>query len=216
MMNSNYIRVVIIFLCWIQISETFLSPVQLTSKVLGFSYRFQNRRPTTNFLKVEDILDDDEDFLELLRRQMNNPLNASPREVTNRIKSFFSNTERIAEEVSSFKVYIDANKKVMDVVNAILILEGSTKYGIPLKDICSWNILLEAMEKPSPLLSSSMVYRGVSSLKKLKLEDPSVRKFLNLLWKAVKEANVIMNPIDVCASLYNVQSLTSSSVPEMK
>jgi hypothetical protein len=80
--------------------------------------------------------------------------------VTNRIKGFFVNNRRSPEEINNFKKYIDANKSVMDVVNAILLVEGCSRVNINVKEMISWGNILTAMEKPSPLLTSSMVYRG--------------------------------------------------------
>ena len=60
-------------------------------------------------LDLSDILDDDSsEFLEALRRQMQdvNIMNASPREVTNRIKGFFVNSKRSSEEIINFKKVI--------------------------------------------------------------------------------------------------------------
>lgn len=57
-------------------------------------------------LDLKDILEDEVDFLAQLRRQMDNPLNASPREITNRIKSFFSRGQRMPEEISAFRSYL--------------------------------------------------------------------------------------------------------------
>ena len=105
------------------------------------------------YLDLSDILDDDStEFLEALKRQMEgtNILNASPREVTNRIKGFFVNNRRSSEEIANFKKYIDANKAVMDVVNAVLLVEGCTRVNINVREILSWNSILTAMEKPSP------------------------------------------------------------------
>lgn len=212
--------VVVVFAAAVALSDGFFARTRKwhlsnsREKILGFrSENIQTQR-----LKIEDILEDDADFLALLRRQMENPLNASPREVTNRIKAFFASTDKFAasDAISSFKLYIEANKDVIDVVNVILILEGSSRYGIPLKDICPWNIILEAMEKPSQNLTSSMVYRGISALSKLRTDDPQVRAYLQALWKATKNADVILNPVDVCSALFNVQALTSSSLPEIR
>jgi hypothetical protein len=58
------------------------------------------------YLELSDILDDDSsEFLEALRRQMDgtNILNASPREITNRIKGFFAISKRSPEEILHFK-----------------------------------------------------------------------------------------------------------------
>jgi hypothetical protein len=63
-------------------------------------------RDSRLYLELSDILDDDSsEFLEALRRQMdgNNILNASPREITNRIKGFFAISKRSPEEILHFK-----------------------------------------------------------------------------------------------------------------
>ena len=57
-------------------------------------------------LDLQDILEDEVDFLQQLRKQMQSPLNASPREVTNRIKTFFASGRRSPEEIEAFKSYL--------------------------------------------------------------------------------------------------------------
>jgi hypothetical protein len=98
----------------------------------------------------------------------------------------------------NFKKYIDANKAVMDVVNAVLLVEGCTRVNINVRDIISWPSILDAMEKPSPLLSSSMVHRGISCVRKMNSNEFEGQKFLKLLW-------------DICPAIYSMQSLNANS-----
>ena len=96
--------------------------------------------------------------------------------------------KRSKQEIELFSIYINSNKNELDAVNAILIIEGchrsqnispkdgaratslSNAGGINIKDICGWPVLLRAMEKSSPHLTSSMIYRGISSMKYANLE----------------------------------------------
>jgi hypothetical protein len=108
------------------------------------------RRGTQLALDLQDILDDEVDFLAQLRRQVDgsSPVTkASPREVTNRIKSFFSGGRRPPEEVSAFRAYLQSNGEVLDVVNAVLLIEGCDRSGVPTKELCGWSDLLSAMDR---------------------------------------------------------------------
>ena len=99
----------------------------------------------------------------------------------------------------------------MDVVNAILLVEGCTRVNINVKEIISWNSVLNAMEKPSPLLSSSMVYRGISCMGKMSASDFDAQKFLKLLWERTSEAEVVLDESDICPAIYSMQSLNANS-----
>jgi midasin (ATPase involved in ribosome maturation) len=71
---------------------------------------------TSLSLDLSDILDGDtSEFLESLRRQMEgtNALNASPREVTNRIKGFFTVSSRTTEEIQTFRKYLEGMDRIM-------------------------------------------------------------------------------------------------------
>lgn len=57
----------------------------------------------------------DDRFLALLQRNMENPTNASPREVTNRMKIFFGRFgKRSPDEIQAFSMYINSNIYVLD------------------------------------------------------------------------------------------------------
>lgn len=131
--------------------------------------------------------------------------------MTNRIKGFFVNNRRSSEEIANFKKYIDANKAVMDVVNAVLLVEGCSRVNINVKDVISWSSILNAMEKPSPLLSSSMVYRGISCVRKMNTNDFDGQRFLKLLWERTQEAHVVLDESDICPAIYSMQSLNANS-----
>jgi hypothetical protein len=111
----------------------------------------------------------------------------------------------------NFKKYIDANKAVMDVVNAVLLVEGCTRVNINVRDIISWPSILDAMEKPSPLLSSSMVHRGISCVRKMNSNEFEGQKFLKLLWERTQEAKVVLEESDICPAIYSMQSLNANS-----
>lgn len=121
------------------------------------------------------------------------------------------NNRRSPEEIMNFKKYIDANKSVMDVVNAVLLVEGCTRVNINVKEIISWGSILNAMEKPSPLLSSSMVYRGISCVRKMSSNDFDGQRFLKLLWERTQEAEVVLDESDICPAIYSMQSLNANS-----
>jgi hypothetical protein len=132
-------------------------------------------------------------------------------QVTNRIKSFFINGKRSSEEVSNFRKYIDANKSVMDIVNAVLLVEGCTRSSIKVKDILSWETVLDSMEKRSPLLTSSIVYRGISCVRRMDANESDAQKFLKSLWEQTKEAEVILDESDICPAIYSMQTLNANS-----
>ena len=134
-----------------------------------------------------------------------------PYQVTNRIKSFFINGKRTTEEVSNFRKYIDANKAVMDIVNAVLLVEGCTRSSIKVKDIVTWATVLDAMEKRSPLLTSSIVYRGISCVRRMDADESDAQKFLKLLWEQTKEAEVVLDESDICPAIYSMQTLNANS-----
>jgi hypothetical protein len=166
-----------------------------------------------------DLLDmlTDEDVLGSLRKMKDsndlmNIAGASPREVTNRIKGFFVNNRRTTEEIAYFKKYLDGNKECMDVVNAVLLVEGCVRTDLKMRDMLDWNAVFTAMEKPSPMLTSSMVYRGLSCMRKINSEGDTVtQKFLRLLWTRVEEAKVTMDDQDICPAIYSLQSTSGNS-----
>lgn len=201
-------RYIVIFSCLVLSSKAFSFPKAfryLNNKQIAKSNSILN-------LELEDIIDDDVDFLAQLRKQIENPLNASPREVTNRIKGFFSGVKRNQKDIGVFRSYLDANKHVFDSVNAILILEGSDRSTIQIKDLVPNDVLLEAMSRPSPLLTSSMVYRGISCIKKMKPDDDFTKNYLKLLWERVAESKIVLDAEDVCPSIYCIQNLNANSV----
>jgi len=186
--------------------SSYLSPTQLWrfSSALKFPYGNQKLN-----LDADDILDDDVELLVSLRRQMENNFNASPREMTNRIKDFFSPKRKTRDDTTTFKSYIVSNTAVMDAVNVILLVEGCNRNRINLEELTTWSALLDAMEKPSALFTSSMIYRGISCLKFLNMRDPSARQYLKLLWERIEESNVLLGPQDICPAIYSMQSLDS-------
>lgn len=99
----------------------------------------------------------------------------------------------------------------MDVVNAVLLVEGCTRVNINVRDIISWASILDAMEKPSPLLSSSMVHRGISCVRKMNSNEFEGQKFLKLLWERTQEAKVVLEESDICPAIYSMQSLNANS-----
>jgi hypothetical protein len=105
------------------------------------------------------------------------------------------------------------NKGIMDVVNAVLLVEGCTRSGISVRDLIGWNSILAAMEKPSTLFASSMVYRGLSCARKLGADSSEGQKFLRLLWERVEQLKVLMDDADICPSIYCMQTLSSNSAP---
>ena len=99
----------------------------------------------------------------------------------------------------------------MDVVNAILLVEGCSRVNIEVTNLLSWNSVFAAMEKSSTLLTSSMVYRGLSCIRKISSDDQVTQRFLKLLWDRTVEANIVVEDSDICPSIYSMQSLTSNS-----
>ena len=92
-------------------SNSLLSPLHLT--VLHYTYlKTTALKATAN---TQEIYESDERFISLLQRNMENQYNASPREVTNRLKIFFSRSgTRPPDEIAAFKKYLDANIYVLD------------------------------------------------------------------------------------------------------
>lgn len=166
-------------------------------------------------LDLQDILDDEVDFLAQLRRQMENPLNASPREVTNRIKSFFASSRRSEEEMQAFRAYLQTNLRVMDVVNAILLLEGCDRSGVALRELVSWGDLLKAMEKPSTLLTSSMIYRGINAMRRMRSDDNFTKRYLGLLMQRVEDSSMVLHGTDICPAIYSMQNF-NANMPEIR
>lgn len=122
------------------------------------------------------------------------------------------NTKRSKEEMINFKKYIDNNKSVMDIVNAVLLVEGCARSSIKVRDIISWPTILEAMERRSPLLSSSIVYRGISSMRRMDADETDAQKFLRLLWEQTVEAQVVLDDSDICPAIYSMQTLNANSI----
>ena len=103
----------------------------------------------------------------------------------------------------------------MDVVNAILLVEGSDRAGIPLRDLAAWGAVLKAMERPSQLLTSSMVYRGISALRRMGSDNSHCKKFMQLLLARVEDSAVLLHGNDICPSIYSMQSF-NANMPEVR
>ena len=103
----------------------------------------------------------------------------------------------------------------MDIVNAILIIEACARMKRDLSYISSWRVLLAAMDRPSPLFTSSMIYRGISCLKHLPLEDSNTRQYFKLMCKYIESSGVYLNANDVCPAIYSIQVL-NNNFPEVK
>ena len=101
----------------------------------------------------------------------------------------------------------------MDVVNAILLVEGCTRLGINVKDLLSWNTIFTSMEKSSSLFNSHMIYRGLSCLRKLGGDNADSQKFLKLLWDRVEQTKIQMEDFDICPSIYSMQTFSSTTSP---
>ena len=129
----------------------------------------------------------------------------------NRIKGFFIYGKRSAEEIVNFKKYIENYKDAMDVVNAVLLVEGCTRSGFKVKDIISWTGILNAMERPSSLLSSSIVYRGISCVRKMDADEYEGQKFLKNLWEQTVKAKVVLDETDICPAIYSMQTLNANT-----
>ncbi|KAJ1430810.1 hypothetical protein B484DRAFT_479103 [Ochromonadaceae sp. CCMP2298] len=165
-------------------------------------------RATRLSLNPEDILEDDVELLVLLRKQMENSLSASPREITNRIKDFFSPRRNTRDDQAMFKTYLASNKGAMDAVNVILLVEGCHRNNVNLLDLTNWPALIDAMQRPSGLFTSSMIYRGISCLKFLDMRSPHAAQFLRLLWERIEESGVLLGEQDICPAIYSLQSLS--------
>ena len=100
----------------------------------------------------------------------------------------------------------------MDIVNAVLLVEGCARSSIKVRDIVSWATVLDAMERRSPLLSSSIVYRGISSMRRMDADESDAQKFLRLLWEQTVEAQVVLDDSDICPAIYSMQTLNANSV----
>lgn len=165
----------------------------------------------TLFLDLDDVLEDDLDYLTQLRRQMQSSFSASPRELTNRIKDYFNNNKRTSDDHRAFQSYLEQNGQTMDSVNAIMLIEGCSKNGVAIESLISWEALLAAMDRPSAMMTSSMIYRGISVMKALDYKDSRVKKFFHALADRIDESNVVLNQCDICPSIYSLQSLNAYS-----
>ena len=163
------------------------------------------------YLDTKDIIDDDVELLIQLRRQMENNFNTSPREVTNRIKDFFASNQKSSDNIAVFRSYLESSKAVLDVVNVIMLLESCMRNRRNVLDFLPWPIILGAMERSSPIFTSSMVYRGMSCVKSLDLQNPNARRFLKLFWQRIEESGVLLSQIDLCPALYSMQMLNKNT-----
>lgn len=173
------------------------------------------------YLGFDDIIDNDADLLEQLRQQLqlsslsqlrSRPSGSSnPREISNHIKAFFLLKKRGPEETVSFKQYLQDCKDSLDIINAISILDGITRLGIPIKDIIEWDAVEAAMGKFNFMVSSTLVSKAFAALGHLRLDEPKTKKYMKLLWAAVKYSKVTLTPTEVCVCLYQLQSVRISS-----
>ena len=181
-------------------------------------------------LDLSDVLDPENDemsaFIKQLKSQMSNAGNASPRELTNRIKAFFSSKrsgrdQRENSEFAAFRSYLQANKEILDVVNAVLLFEGCSRTAdLHITDLLPWEDLLHAMTHPSPTLTSSVIYRGISCLKagpndkdRGRDDEKNTLQYLGLLMSRVTESNVILNEVDICPAIYCCAQFNTASGP---
>eukprot|EP01038_Epipyxis_sp_PR26KG_P005889 gene5889-8124_t len=183
-------------------------------------------KETVLFLDAEDILDDDVIALSDLKLRLmmdENTVSVTPKTVTSKIKNFFYGNKdqsfsattpkiRSSDEIESFRDYLTTNKNVLDCLNIIMLLEGCNKIQLPLRTLLSWSIILEAMTRRSTLLTSSIIYRGLSAFKFLNLEDPNVKTYLHLLWLRIEESSVLLDSTDVCPAIYCLHTVETFSV----
>ena len=99
----------------------------------------------------------------------------------------------------------------MDIVNAVLLVEGCVRSSMKVKDVVTWSAVLNAMEKSSPLLTSSIVYRGISCVRRMDADEAEGQKFLRSLWERTVEAEVILDESDICPAIYSMQTLNANS-----
>lgn len=172
-------------------------------------------------LDLSDVLDPENEemnaFIKTLKSQMISSQHVSPREITNRIKAFFSSKKinRSREEINSFKSYLVSNQDVLDVVNAILLFEGCTRNRMSIKDILDLDIVLKAMEKASPTLTSSVIYRGMSCLNSQNSFSSAefrtfLAKYLSLFFRRIEESDVILNEIDLCPAIFTLSQFNAN------
>ena len=177
-----------------------------------------------------DVLEDELELLFHVRQQMDQDFQATPREITNRIKEFFSSSKISASiyfsdqqssarinsndenHVAAFKQYLITNKSSMDVVNVILLIEGCVRTIQPFLSFLPWSTLLDAMRKPSGALTSSMVYRGISCLRGVDMRDPDSHLFQKLLLERIEESHVLLNEKDLCPAIYSLQTLNCQNI----
>ena len=140
---------------------------------------------------------------------------ASPREMTNRIKGFFARARRSPEEMMAFRRYLEANKEWMDAVNAVLLVEGCVRTDMRVRDALDWGRVFEAMGRSSSMpLTSAMVYRGLSCVRRISVDgDTVVQRYLRLLWERTEGANVVMEASDICPAIYSLQVTLTQPPP---
>jgi len=182
------------------------------------------------FLDACDVLEDELELLFHVRKQMDQDFQATPREITNRIKEFFTSSKMPSSmyfgdlpssarinnndesHVAAFKQYLITNKSSLDVVNVILLIEGCVRTGVPFLTILPWPTLLDAMRKTSGALTSSMVYRGISCLRGVDMRDPDSHLFQKLLLDRIEESSVLLNENDICPAIYSLQTLNCQNM----
>ena len=142
----------------------------------------------------------------------NRPSGANnPREISNTIKAFFISKKRDEVYISQFKQFLLTNKDSLDIINAVTLADGCARVGVSLYDITSWEALEEMMSKFNFMVSSSTVNKAFSALGSLRLDEAKTKKYLGLLWAAVKHSKVTLTPTETCNCLYQLQSLSISS-----
>lgn len=165
------------------------------------------------YLDTKDILEEDDlDMLMQVRKQMfGSKFQATSKDITNRIKEFYSSPITV-ESKELFSSYLLQNNASLDIVNAIMIVEGSSKNKFDFLQIITWPLIIEAMKRPCHLLTSSIIYRGISCLKTLEMGDTNAHEFQKLLWEHIKGSSIVLNANDVCPAIYSLQSVNCQSL----
>ena len=152
---------------WVNSRTPSLVDTYRSSQVSSRSSSSGSRKDSLNrdsrlFLDACDVLEDELELLFHVRQQMDNEFTATPREVTNRIKEFFSSSKVSASiyisdqsnmrinsndesHVEAFKQYLITNKSALDVVNVILLVEGCVRTDLPFLSFLPWPCHAEAL-----------------------------------------------------------------------
>ena len=176
------------------------------------------RRSPLKILTADDMMVDEDsaELIKTLQLQMVVP----PKEVTNRIKSFFSsNNADDDNEKRVFVSYIKANINSLDMINIILLLEGCNRQNIKFSDILTFDEVGKSMEKKgSYALTSKMVHRSITLINYVKSSYglQSAKVFVQALWKHIFETKPVVDTNDICPSLFSLLQSYDASIPEMK